>query len=67
MSPTRFCAVGEALYGSRWHSSMAEALSVDRRTIRRWANGEWAVPNGAVEDIHRLLTERAAAIRKLLA
>lgn len=67
MSPTRFCAAGESLYGSRWHSSLAEALSVDRRTIRRWGNGEWAVPEGAAEDIRRLLAERLKAIQKLVA
>lgn len=67
MIPSSFCAAGEALYGPRWHSSLAEALSVDRRTIRRWANGEWAVPEGAAEDIRKLLAERQSAIRKLLA
>ena len=66
MTPATFRTAGKCLYGPRWHSSLAEALGVNRRTIRRWASGEYPVPS-EIEDMLRLaLCHRRAVIGELL-
>lgn len=49
---------GEALWGSRWQSDMAEALGVSDRTVRRWVAGE-RIPAGVWADLIRLTLERS--------
>lgn len=58
-------AIGEALWGSRWQSDMAEALGVQSRTVRRWVAGETEIPPGVWVDLLRLMQERAARLDEL--
>lgn len=58
-------AIGEALWGSRWQTDMAEALDVAPRTVRRWAAGDVPVPAGVWMDLLRLMQERAARLDDL--
>lgn len=38
-------AVGEALYGPFWQKLLAKALGVSPRTMIRWNQEEWPVPD----------------------
>lgn len=56
---------GEALYGPRWQTNLAEDLGVSDRTIRRWHAGTQDVPRGAYTDLLRLALERAQLLDSL--
>lgn len=57
---------GEALYGPRWQTSLAEALDVHDRTMRRWvASGEY--PESVNADLLRLIEERGPILAQLRA
>jgi hypothetical protein len=44
MTSAEFCQIGEALYGPCWRSTLADDLTRNVRTIRRWGTGESPVP-----------------------
>lgn len=67
MSPADLRAAGEALHGERWQSPLAEALAVNRRTIKRWVDGDWPIPDAITAEIAVLLAARQAQIARLLA
>jgi hypothetical protein len=60
---------GFALYGEQWRSELARALGVTDRTIRRWAQDEYSMPDGARQRIIELCRERVemlnAVVRRL--
>lgn len=56
---------GEALYGPRWQTDLANALGVSDRTMRRWAAEPGSVPRGIYTDLHRMALERAMALEAL--
>lgn len=58
-------AIGEALWGSRWQTDMAEALKVASRTVRRWASGETDIPPGVWAELTGLMQQRAARLEEL--
>lgn len=49
---------GEALYGRRWQSSLAEDLMVSDRTMRRWVAGTHPVPADVYGDLLHLMKSR---------
>lgn len=55
---------GEALWGTRWQSDLAEATGVSDRTVRRWVAGE-RVPPGVFVDLMRIMQERAQLLDDL--
>ena len=57
MTPADLTAVGEALYGPRWHAELARQLGITYRTLRRWMTGEHPVPDGVRADLVRLTDE----------
>ena len=65
MTSERFRAFGEALYGPRWQSELARALSVSDRTVRRWATGAYDVPSGVEAEITALVRAKASALKAL--
>jgi len=62
-------ACGEALYGTRWQTDMANALAeelqVGDRTIRRWVAGDSPIPSGLWVDLTRIMLERAQTLDDL--
>ena len=68
MSPANALLVqaGEALYGPRWQTDMANALGVSDRTMRRWVANE-PVGWNVIADVERLLGGRKSAIDQILA
>lgn len=65
MTPADLRTYGEALFGPRWQSDMARALSVSDRTIRYWLAGNKPLPDGVHHDIQRLIAERRKTLRQL--
>jgi len=51
--------VGQALYGDRWQSDLARALSVGDRRVREWAACDRSIPEGIWDDLARLLRDRS--------
>lgn len=68
MSPANALLVqaGEALYGPRWQTDMANALGVSDRTMRRWVANE-PVGWNVIADVERLLGGRKGSIDQILA
>lgn len=60
-----FQLCGEALFGTQWRADLATALNVSERTVRRWVAGDFEIPDGAWQDLKRLLAERGKHIRDL--
>jgi hypothetical protein len=58
--------VGEALFGPRWQTPLAEAMGVSDRTVRRWVAGQ-TVPPGAWAEIGELCRSRGAALALIAA
>lgn len=67
MSPALLRVAGEALYGTRWKSPLARDLDITKRTMERWAGGEYTIPDWVWPEIEQLLKSRAVAIGDLLA
>lgn len=63
----RLNRAGLLLWGAGWHTPMALALGVNRRTIQRWANGQWPVPGDVWIRLRALLIERAGEARSFAA
>ncbi len=55
---------GEALFGTRWQTDMAEALGVSDRQLRRWVAGN-NIPAGVWTDLMRLMQERTLVLDDL--
>lgn len=58
-------ACGQALYGERWHAPLARDLGVSDRTMRRWAAGQFPVPEGVGADLLKLCEARAVKLGQL--
>lgn len=43
MTPAELREIGERLFGPSWQSSLARALPVNPRTVRRWLNGNRSI------------------------
>jgi len=63
---SKLIQVGEALYGPRFQRELAEALSVNERTMRRWVAGDFEPPASLQADIVRLLRDRRDIINALV-
>lgn len=65
MKPETLEIVGENLFGMHWVSEMAARLGVTPRTIRRWSNGEYPIPDEvkpALAVIARARVQEAASV-----
>ena len=59
-------AAGQALYGPRWQSQLADDLGVVYRTVRRWMAGDQSIPAGVWAELDRLLRDRRDTIDDVL-
>jgi hypothetical protein len=59
--------VGPALWGTRWHTDMAQTLGVSDRTVRRWVSGRDAPRPGIWTELVAIIRERCIALGELLA
>ena len=58
-------AIGEALYGPRYESELADALGINRRTVRRWRSGSTIPGAGPWRALLDLVVSRAGELEKL--
>jgi hypothetical protein len=59
MTPEELQAAGEALFGARWQSDMAEALGLhDSARIRSWLRGDRPVPRGVIAEVIAIARQR---------
>lgn len=72
MTPDLLREAGEALHGERWKAPLARDIlapsgqPTTERSVRRWASGDWPVPEWASSKIHDLLRTRGAAVAAVL-
>ena len=59
MTPSQLAVFGRSIYGSSWKSDLADALGVNRATVRRWLAGETVMKEKNERDIHELLAKKA--------
>lgn len=57
---------GEALYGARWQTRLAEDLRMSDRHMRRLASGSAEVPPNFMAELRGLLMARGVEIQKLI-
>jgi transcriptional regulator with XRE-family HTH domain len=57
---------GFALYGEQWRSELARALGVTDRTVRRWAQDEYSIPDDTKERINQLCRERVEMLKVVM-
>lgn len=50
--------VGEALYGQRWALDLSRKLHVNLRNVRRWAAGEYDIPQTVWAEIEGICRSR---------
>lgn len=63
----RLCRAGRLLFGDRWQSDLARALSVGDRRVREWLAGDRSIPKGIWPDLARLVRLRNEAGSAILA
>jgi len=66
MTPTDLIRIGEALFGTRWRTALANAIGMSRRHLHRLEAGEWPVTNDVAAKIRGLAKARISGIRSAL-
>ena len=67
MTASELRSIGRTLWGhNHWPQSMAKALEVNERTVKRWANGQQLVPGALQAQLWWMLRLRRAEIDGLL-
>jgi len=54
---------GTVLFGPYWQRELARALSVNDRTVRRWAAGDYPVPQGIWDRLRQILREHELKLK----
>ena len=59
MTPALFSKIGEALYGPSWRAALADKLGVSEKSVRRWANGIYRIPEELPAELSKLCREHS--------
>jgi len=65
MTPEKLATIGEALYGERWQTPLANDLQVVDRTMRRWLAGESPIPENIATELLALFERRKRTLNAL--
>lgn len=65
LNHTALCAVGQALYGNQWKQALADDLGVNVRTMRRWAENDFAIPEGIWPELRGLCVTASQTLQQL--
>lgn len=65
ISPGAFARVGRALYGDKWQSPLARALSINERSVRYMAAGDRLVSIGIVGGLLEIVLDRQEELRQI--
>lgn len=60
-----FHRAGLALFGDQYVAPMAQALSVEKGTVRNWASGKSRIPYGIWTELSDLVVERRGVVDAL--
>jgi len=66
MTPELLRRAGEALYGPRWQSLLAQDLDVSYRTMQRWEAATRDIPAPVAGDLVELLQKRDCVIHDVI-
>lgn len=66
MKKETLIAAGEAAFGPRWQTDIAEALGVSDRTVRNWISGKYQIPSTISADIVLILNRRKTEIEEAI-
>lgn len=66
MTPKKLTEIGQALFGHRWKSPMADVLNRDKKQIRRWADKDSVVPDWVEVEIYKFVKARVTALRRIV-
>jgi hypothetical protein len=58
-------ATGEALFGERWETALADLLHVNRRTVRRWKTGENEPSKGVWQELCSTAMQREGELTRV--
>lgn len=64
MNHKTLIAIGQALYGNQWYKALADDLSVNVRTMRRWAANEFDIPEGVWPELADLCWKRSCELEE---
>ena len=62
---TLLAEIGEALYGERWQTALAQDLGMADRTVRRWVAGESPVPDHVWPFLAKRIVIRRMTLQRL--
>lgn len=65
MGNTPLHTYSQALYGAWLPARLADELGVSERTVRRWAAGEYEIPEGVIADLRSIAKARGDALFKI--
>lgn len=58
MSKELLNQVGIWLYGDNWRAELARALGVKFASVKKWASGEYSIPQGLARDILAIVKDK---------
>lgn len=67
MDPKTFSLIGESLFGAFWVHQLSEELDVNPRTVARWANGKFKIPDNVWSELEQLCRARGQSLLEIAA
>jgi succinate dehydrogenase flavin-adding protein (antitoxin of CptAB toxin-antitoxin module) len=67
MTKEQFIAAGQAAFGQHFVTEFSQLLNVTDRTVRRWVNGTYPIPDSIMSEIIGILIARSNEIDKTIA
>lgn len=59
LTKEKLAQAGQALYGERWQTDLANALDIDNRRVRQWLSDERPIPDWLTGELIILLEKNS--------
>jgi plasmid maintenance system antidote protein VapI len=66
VTPDELAAIGQALYGEQWQTSIARDLGVNARTVRKWLAGDRPITPPTAIAIRSLIDREPETVARIL-
>ena len=66
MTPAQLARIGQALYGHRWQTELANAVQVSDRHMRRYARGDVAISDEVAGAVLAICRRRKISLDKIV-
>ena len=67
MTSDDFTRLGRLLFSDfSWQTQLADCLGINRRTVERWANGRYPIPEGVPGDLLKVAKARRKEVDKVI-